>query len=46
MNYTKYFLIWSTICFSFIAVLCVLFNSAMPLWLLLIWLIGCRDSKK
>ena len=36
----KYNLIWTIICFVFITVLCVIFDSAMPLWLLILWFIG------
>lgn len=33
-------LLWSLIWFVFIAFLCFLFNSANPLWLLIIWFLG------
>ena len=36
----KYFLTWSGMCFLFIAFLCLLFRSGLPLWLLIIWGVG------
>lgn len=39
-NIDKYNLIWTAICFSFIAILCLIFKNANVLWLLIIWLSG------
>lgn len=39
-NEDKYHLIWTVICFSFIAILAVIFKNTNALWLLVVWLLG------
>lgn len=41
-NKEEYNILWSIICFLFIAFLCLIFNSANPLWLLILWLLGVK----
>lgn len=39
-NIDKFNLIWSAICFAFIAILAFIFKDANVLWLLILWIIG------
>ncbi len=38
-------ILWTVICFIFIGVLCFLFQSANPLWLLILWILGFSDEE-
>ena len=40
MNNYEWMTVWTAMWLIFICVLCVAFNSAMPLWLLIIWTFG------
>lgn len=41
-NIDKFNLIWSAICFAFIAILAFIFKDANVLWLLILWIIGIK----
>lgn len=36
-------ILWTIIWFIFIGVLCILFQNANPLWLLILWLLGFTE---
>lgn len=38
-----YNIVWTTIWMIFILILCILFDSANPLWLLIVWLLGLES---
>lgn len=37
--------LWAVIWFIFIGVLCFLFQSTIPLWLLILWILGFLDEE-
>lgn len=39
----EYRVLWTAIWLLFIGGLCVLFNSGLPLWLLLVWILGIAE---
>lgn len=41
----KYNLIWTLMCFGFIAILIIIFKNANTLWLLLLWLMGWKSNE-
>lgn len=40
LNHDEYKLLWTAVWLVFIAFLCFIFSSGMPLWLFLLWFIG------
>lgn len=42
MEDNKYNIIWTIVCFLFIIALVLILNSANPLWLLILWIIGIK----
>lgn len=40
-----YNLIWTAMWLIFIAILCLIFKSLGPLWMLLVWLLGIYGGK-
>ena len=45
MDRNTVLILWTIIWFIFIGVLCFLFQSANPLWLLILWIIGFLDEE-